>query len=217
MTTEQPPAELRRAIVADLVPAPPIAPPLRRALLLLPLALVLAVLPPIVFGVRRDAGALGPVLLWGLSLVQVVIGFLLLVAALREAVPGRAVPFSPGLLVSGLAAALAVTWLTWSESLTVVPPGRVLFFWRICFVSPTLLGLPLVFVALWLALRAYPLRPALMGALAGLGAGLVTDAGWRTFCHVADPRHVVSAHVAAVVALSVAGTLMAVGLRRRPD
>jgi hypothetical protein len=49
----------------------------------------------------------------------------------------------------------------------------------------------------------------LVGALVGLGAGLVTDAGWRTFCHVSDPWHVLSAHLAAVLALCGTGAAAA--------
>lgn len=212
---DSPPTELRRAILADLAPVRPLRPPVHRALALLPLALLLLLAQPMLFGVRRDAAALGPVLLWGLSLGQGLLGLLLLVAALREAVPGRAIPLSQGLLGSGAVAALVVTFVTWSSSMTRVAPGRFVFLWQVCFVGPVLLGLPVVFVTLWMALRAYPLRPALVGALAGLGVGLLTDAGWRTFCHVSDPRHVLSAHAAAMLVLCVAGSLFAAALWRR--
>ena len=63
-----------------------------------------------------------------------------------------------------------------------------------------------------LAARAYPTRPALAGALIGLGAGLMADAGWRIFCHFSEPAHVLSAHLAAVVMSAVIGALVAVRL-----
>ena len=100
---------------------------------------------------------------------------------------------------------VAVTFVTWQGSATVVPPGRVGLYWTVCFTRPVLIGFPVMAIALALAWRAYPLRAALVGALAGLGAGLMTDAGWRTFCHVSDPVHVLSAHLAAVLALSAVG------------
>jgi hypothetical protein len=212
---DSPPIHLRRAIASDLAPVRPLRPPLQRALALLPLALVLVLAQPMLLGIRHDAAQLGPLLLWGLSLAQSALGALLLVAALREAVPGRGLRFSRSLLGSGAVACLAVTYVTWFHSMTRVPPGRFTLFWEVCFAGPIVLGLPVVFVVLWMAVRAYPLRPALVGALAGLGVGLLTDAGWRTFCHVSDPRHVLSAHAAAVLVLCGLGALLAPLLWRR--
>jgi hypothetical protein len=212
---ELPPEPLRGAILADLAPVRRLRAPARRALALLPLAALLVVAQPIVFGVRGDAAALGPILLWGLSLAQAALGFALLFAALRESVPGRALALSRALLASALAASLTVTFVTWSSSGTRVPSGRFVFLWQVCFVYPLLLGLPLVFVTLWLALRAYPLSPALVGGLVGLGVGLMTDSGWRTYCHVSEPRHVLSAHLAAMLALGAAGAFSAAVLWRR--
>jgi hypothetical protein len=64
-----------------------------------------------------------------------------------------------------------------------------------------------------LAARAYPTRPALAGALIGLGAGLIADAGWRIFCHFSEPAHVLSAHLAAVVISAVIGAVVSVRLK----
>jgi hypothetical protein len=214
-TDDSAPHQLRQAILRDLAPVRPVLPPSWRTFLLLLPALPLALAPPMGLGVRRDAHLLGPVVLWGASLVQGALGALLLFAALREAVPGRELRLARMLLATGFAAALAITGLTWSHSATTVPPGRQLFFWEVCFVGPMLLGLPVVFVALWLALRAYPLRPALAGALAGLGVGLLIDAGWRTYCHVSDPRHVLAAHASAVAALCAVAALSSAVLSRR--
>jgi len=46
-----------------------------------------------------------------------------------------------------------------------------------------------------LAARAYPTRPVVAGALLGVGAGLMANAGWRLFRHFSEPAHVLSAHV----------------------
>lgn len=210
---EHPPERLRQAVLADLAPVRPLRRPLIRSAVLWPAGLLLLAAQPLVLGVRSDAADLGTMTLWGLSLLQCLGGFALFVVALREAVPGRSLRRAGSLLGLGLAAVVAVTFLTWQTSATTVPPGRFGFFWTVCFASPFLLGLPVLALALVLAWRAYPLRAALVGALCGLGAGLVTDAGWRTFCHVADPLHVLTAHFAAVLALclagAVAGTLLA--------
>jgi hypothetical protein len=180
---------------------------MRRALLLVPIGLLLIAAQPLYYGLRGDAPALGWLRLWGLSIAQSGLGVVLIAAALRDAVPGRRVPRVPALLMLGILASLGITFVTWTRSGTLVPPGRIGLFWTICFTRPILIGLPVALVGLALAWRAYPTRPALVGALVGLGAGLMTDAGWRTFCHVSDPTHVLSAHLAAVVALSALGAI----------
>ena len=116
----------------------------------------------------------------------------LVVAALREAVPGttlarRAVGVALGTV---LIAVLTVTLMTWSTSPTLVAPGYEIYIWGICLTGTIVSALPALAVAGWLAARAFPLRPRLAGALYGLGAGLMADAGWRLFCHFSHPIHV---------------------------
>jgi hypothetical protein len=50
------------------------------------------------------------------------------------------------------------------------------------------------------------MRPAITGALAGLGAGLFADSSWRLYCEVSDPAHVLTAHLGAVAVVTLAGT-----------
>ncbi len=203
-----PPEDLRRAIIADLRPVRPLRRPWVRSLALVPLAVLLLAGQPLVLGVRPDAAVLGLGLLWGLSALQAVAGLALIGAALREAVPGRTLAWAAGALLGlALTWAVAVTLVTWNASATVVPPGRVVFYWSVCFGRPVAFGLPMLAAALLLAWRAFPLRPALVGGLAGTGTGLVIDAGWRTFCHVSEPGHVLSAHLTAVAVLAVLGAL----------
>jgi hypothetical protein len=208
-------AAARGAILADLTPVRALAAPLRRAMVLLPAGILLLAAQPLIYGLRGDAPVLGMFRLWGLSAAQSLLGLLFIAAALREAVPGRALPRGRVLLVLGALVSVAVTFVTWQGSATLVPLGHVAFYWTVCFTRPVMIGLPVMAIALALAWRAYPLRAALVGALAGLGAGLMTDAGWRTFCHVSDPVHVLSAHLAAVLALSGAGAAIAALLDRR--
>jgi len=204
----------RGAILSDLTPVRPLPAPLRRAMVLLPAGLMLLAAQPLIYGLRGDADVLGVLRLWGLSAAQSVLGLLFIAAALREAVPGRTLPRARLLFLFGALVSIAVTFVTWQGSATVVPPGRVGLYWTVCFTRPVLIGFPVMAIALALAWRAYPLRAALVGAFAGLGAGLMTDAGWRTFCHVSDPVHVLSAHLAAVLALSGAGAAIAALLDR---
>jgi hypothetical protein len=85
----------------------------------------------------------------------------------------------------------------------------------LCFSGSAATALPVVALTSVLAARAYPTRPALAGAMLGLGAGLMADAGWRTFCHFSEPAHVLSAHLAAVVMSAAIGSLVSVRLGRR--
>ena len=86
--------------------------------------------------------------------------------------------------------------------------------WLICVFGTFASALPALFAAAWLVRRAYPLRPALAGALYGLGAGLLSDAGWRLFCHFSDPNHVFAAHTVAVLMSVAAGSTIATLLGR---
>ncbi len=203
-----PPDDLRRAILADLRPVRPLRRPWVRSLALLPLAILLLLGQPLALGLRHDALVLGFGLLWGMSALQTLAGLALIGAALREAVPGRTLARAAGALLGlALAWTVGLTLLTWSASATVVPPGRIAFFWKVCFGGPIVLGLPVLALALLLAARAFPLRPGLVGGLAGMGSGLLTDSGWRTYCHVSEPSHVLLAHVAAVATLALVGAL----------
>ena len=101
-----------------------------------------------------------------------------------------------------------------SASLSVVPLRAALVVGGMCFAGSLASALPLVALAGALAARAFPLRPAVAGALYGLGAGLIADAGWRLFCEFGAPSHVLVAHLGAVVAASGTGAALALVLAR---
>jgi hypothetical protein len=68
-------------------------------------------------------------------------------------------------------------------------------------------GLLAVAVAAWMALRAFPSRPQVAGALCGLGAGLMADSGARLFCWVSSPEHVLLSHGGVIGSLTLLGAL----------
>lgn len=207
---------LEARILADLRPVRPLARPWKRGLAVCGVAALLAAVVMLRFGLRVDAPALGPGVLWGLSALEAGLGLLLVAAALRESVPGRrlAPGWAPLLLLAGISLAVTVTFITWSVHAREVPAGKTMAYWAVCFKTPTLVGLPSLIVTLLLAFRAYPTRPALVGALAGLGAGLLADGSWRTYCEVTAPVHVLSAHVASVLLLGVLGLALGAGAGR---
>ena len=212
---ERVPAALRRAVAETCTPVRPLVAPARRATALIPWALLLGVVVLAVWGLRADYNQVGVWRLWGASAVQMVLAIAIASAAIAESVPGRLPSVTANLTLAGAAVAVVctTTLLTYAASGTVVPAafaGR--YFW-ICLTHPLLLGLPALAVLGIMAARGLTSRPIVAGALAGLGAGLVSDASWRLYCHVSDPGHVLVAHAGAIVALTAIG--VAGGLRRR--
>jgi hypothetical protein len=201
------PPGLLAAVESDLKPVRPLASPARRALALLPLGLALVAAIPAFWGLRKNFPALGPAVAWGLSGLQALAGLLIVGAALREAIPGR--ELSGRALAATVGAALALfaglTFVTEHLVPAAVPPGVwVRFAWE-CFWMAAASSVPILAAAAWLAARALPTRPAVAGAVYGLGAGLMADAGVRLFCWVSAPAHVLVAHGGAILFLAVAG------------
>jgi hypothetical protein len=210
------PSQLRARLASDYQPVRALRSPWARALWVLPLGVVSLVAAPIVFNVRQDATQLGWLGLWGFSLLQGGLGLVVVAAALREAVPGRA--WSRGAIAVWLAmpviVIVGVTLASWQVS-PVGLPRQWWLVWGACFSGSASTALRVVALASVLATRAYPTRPALAGALLGLGAGLMADAGWRIFCHFTEPAHVLAAHLAAVMMSAALGSLVSIRLSRR--
>lgn len=218
MTASSLPDDLRARLAGDYQPVRALRSPWTRAMWILPLAIVSLVAAPVAFNVRPYAPNLGWLGVWGLSIAQAVMGFLVVGAALRESVPGR--DWSVGAialwLVAPIAAVVAVTLVSWEAS-PVILRGQWWPIGGVCFAGSAATALPVVALASILAARAYPTRPVVAGALVGLGAGLIADAGWRIFCHFSEPSHVLSAHLAAVLMSTLIGVLAALRLHGRRD
>jgi len=179
---------------------------------MVPSGVLLAATAPLLGGTRQDLSAYSPLITWGLTGLQALLGIWILGLGFREAVPGKNVSRPALVLASTLSVALLVgiTLVTDAISPTVVPAGREWPFWIECVIGPMVLGAPFMLVATLMAIRAFPTRPALTGGLCGLSAGILADAGWRLGCFVSSPGHVVGSHDLAIVGLAAAGSLMAV-------
>lgn len=209
------PAELRARLAADYAAVTPLPSPLARAAWVAPFAALAVLAPPLYFNVRSDADQLGWMMGWGASLFQAGLGFVIIVAALRDSVPGRAWSAAAlaAWMVAPVAVLIAVTIVSWQLSL--VPLRRDYWFiGAVCLTSSAATALPVIAIANVLAARAYPTRPSMTGLLAGLGAGLMADGGWRMFCHFTEPSHVLAAHVGGVALAAAAGSILAVRLQR---
>ena len=213
------PDDLRAAIARDLKPVKPLRSPLVRALALVPLAAAIVFAVPALHFFRSDIGALGFVRAWGFSCAQAMAGIVIVAAALRESIPGRAL--SPAALAwtiaGGLAIPAAVLVLTTSTFDLGPEPGRALIDGLGCFRASAGAAIPALIAAALLAARAFPLRPGVAGALYGLGCGLIADAGLRLYCEYSALQHVALAHGGAVVGAMFAGVLVAwVSAPRQP-
>jgi hypothetical protein len=207
----------RDAIINDLAPVRPLPKPSRRVWLLVPIGLLLAATAPFVNGIRGDLLPYAPLLTWGATGLQAMLGLWLLALGFREAVPGRNVSALSLASAAVLTVMLVstITVLTNAASATVVPAGREWRDWMECVVWPAAIGSPFMVIATLMAARAFPTRPAIAGALCGLSAGVLSDAGWRLSCWISDPVHLAESHALAILTLTAAGSLVATLLDSR--
>lgn len=212
MSTERRvPDDLMRRVSADLEPVRPLPSPFARVawVALVGMAVMLAVLT--LAGVREDAPVLGMWLTWGAAAVEMVAGLVLVGLALREAIPGRgsAAGTVAMAVAGGAAVQVAVAIVTWMHD---SGPAVAFGAGAACFADGIAIGVPPLLLTLWLAARAYPVRPRWAGLLGGTGSGLLADGIEHTICPVSDLRHVLVWHAGAFIALAAIG--YAAGLTR---
>jgi len=207
------PAALFHAVKRDLKPVRPLASPGRRALALLPVAVALLVGLPELWNWRTHT-VLAPWPSWWLSALETVLSLAILAAGFREAVPGRELSRR---MVVALTCTACVSFVLVNATLRSpagIPHVRwVQWFWE-CIVTTATFSVPALIAPAWLVSRALPNRPALTGALCGLGVGLMADAGLRLICWDGDYAHVLVAHGGAVLILIDLGALSATIVER---
>jgi hypothetical protein len=218
----KPPEALMRAVAQDLRRVRPSPQPLRLALRMVPLALLVSSLILLAIGPRHDTGILGPLLTWGASAVQFVLAMTLVWIAAHESIPVGRLPRHI-IYSAALAASVVVVFInlvTFSKSPASEPVLRVPQIvnellrvkpWLIgfaCGIGSTLAGGILVLFFSWVFRNSLATRPTEAGALYGAGAGLAINAGWRIACPVSTPWHSLGAHGAAIIATVILGALI---------
>jgi len=216
MTPDVPPS-LRNAIKRDLRPTRPLRSPSVRALVLIPLAVAIVLAVPGLHVFRSDMGAIGFVKAWGYSFGQALAGLVIVAVALRESIPGRGLSHGAiaATIAVGLAIPAALLTLTASTFDIGPEPGGALAEGAACFRVSAISAVPALIAAAILAGRAFPVRPAIAGALYGLGCGLIADAGLRLYCEYTVPQHVLLAHGGAILGAMVVGAVVAKVVARR--
>jgi len=211
------PNDLRDKIQGDLRPTRPLRPPYVRALVLIPLAVAIVLSVPGLRVFRSDMHAIGFLKAWGFSFGQALAGLVIIGVALRESIPGRGLSRSAiaATVAIGLAIPFALLAVTASAFNIGPEPGRGFEEGIGCFRVSAISAVPALIAAAFLAARALPTRPALAGALYGLGCGLIADAGLRLFCEYTSPGHVLLGHGGAIMAAMGFGAVVAKIIPRR--
>jgi hypothetical protein len=156
-------------------------------------------------------------MVWSLVALQMLVAYAILWVGLREAVPGEG-PGAPGLGIAAVVATLAVgatNFLLQATRPRELPPELEWHFGIHCLKVELLLGLPVVALGFWLAVRGFPLRPAVAGVLGGLSAGVAAAGIWTLFCPINSLPHLVS-HLGPILLVALAGLFAgALWARRR--
>lgn len=200
------PAGLRLAIRGDFAPVPSLASPWRRAGRLALPALAVPLAAHLAAALWEGVPSFSLSRL-GCAGLQWLIGLALLWLAMREAVPGLGIGGGKAALALisalGLEAALGV--LIWQRSGAGISTPDGASIGAQCALMETLIALPHLAVALWLARRAFPLRPLWAGALSGAGAGLLADVVWHLACPRTDLEHLALWHPGATFFMALLG------------
>ncbi len=198
------PDAVRNAIERDRRAVRPLPPLWRRTLAVVIVALALLAAVLLTHRLRPDLPALSFWIAWGATAIELLAGIVLVGLALRESVPGQALPTSTVVLAvaSAMAANALVALATWMGT----HQGPMGFHGgSMCLRNELLISIPAVVLTIFLVLRALPLRPCITGLLGGGGAGLVADGVNHLLCPVSDLRHVLVWHTGAILVLMALG------------
>lgn len=198
---------LTAAIRPETEPIRKIAPPWRRALVLVPYALVAVAVLTLSRGVRSDAALLGPWFLFGVSAVQLAASYALFRIVLRETIPGSSSRPWAWTAAAGLVVLVQLASSEWTAIRSPYPmaAGRELSVGAACLGFMSVIGVPVLLFGMIYASRGIPLRPRLTGLSLGLVGGLAAEAIYRTHCPYSHLGHMVAWHTGAVVFLALVG------------
>lgn len=211
----KPPDALMQAIAQDLGPVKPSPSPLRLAMRMVPLALLLSCLLFLAMGVRRDSGTLGALLTWGASAAQFLLAIALVWIAAHEGTPAGRLSRQTVRSVAAAAFLVVVSITLLTASLS--PPGRPerisppISPWIAgiaCGLGSTIAGGILMLLFGLIYRKSIAAQPTLAGALYGAAAGVAVNADWRIVCPVSTLAHTLGAHGTAIIVTTLLGALL---------
>jgi hypothetical protein len=212
MSTDLLPDALRNAVGDHPDPVKPLHPAWQRTLVVA--AVVVLVLVTVLFilkmQLRPDMGALPMWLSWGCSIIELMVGIVIIGLALREAIPGSAVPANAArtIVSVGVLLQVLVGIATWLHS-HGMPFGNDWLTKSVgCLTHETAMVVPVFAVTGWLIFRALPLRAPMAGLLGGAGAAITGDAITHLLCPMSDLRHVLVWHTGAILGFMALGWLV---------
>ena len=207
MSLESIPKGLREAIESDLQPVRPLHPAWMRTILAVAILAVVLAFVLAKASLRPDIDQLPMWLSWGCSVLQLMLGVVLISLALREAVPGEGIPGGAVRIaaVTALAVQILVGIATSIYSPAITMPGSGIAPGIGCLKHEAVMALPTFVVTLWLVFRALPLRAPTAGLLGGAGATVASDAVIHLLCPMSNLSHVLVWHSGAVILFMAIG------------
>ena len=203
-----PPEALREALRRDAGPVRPLLPPAARTMIVLAVAGGAAAVLITLAGLRPDRGILDPKLFWAPAVVRVLAGLILILLAMREAVPGSG---GPAVVrhTSLFSVPILLTFLTdWVASRSRRGFGNGNAWEQVtgafgCYPREVLVTIPVLLVIAWFLARAYPLRPIFAAMAGATGAALMADAVLHLTCPMTAMMHTLLVHGGAVVSVAL--------------
>ena len=196
---------IRDEVASDLRPVRPLRPGWTSALVFFPIAVLLMTLVLVGYGLRSDGDTLGFWELWGPAGLMVAAAYTLLVLALAQRSPGTTLAWGWWIGLPIVAIGLQIGGAYWTFLAAGPPPDVRWLDEAMCFGRIALLGLPPVLLALWMLSRGFPLRPRIVGLIAGIGGGLLGEGVYRLHCGMSHPSHIIPWHTGAVLVLGLLG------------
>lgn len=213
MNRVQPPAALRDAVSTDIKPVRPLSPVWRRTLIVGAIAVAVMIAIVSIQGLRADMSSLSMALGWGATFLELFIGTVLIGLSLRESVPGLALGHGAIAAALGLGAVvnILIVFATWAGLSTVGAYTEPFMEGIVCSRAEVFFGAPALVVTLILVARALPLRPHVVGLLAGTGVGMIGDGINHLLCPISTLRHVLVWHSGVIVFLALLGWVAGMG------
>lgn len=202
--------KIRDQIQQDIRPVRALAPIWKRAMPLILIWLALIGLVVVLAGLRIDSDLLGPWIVWGFPVVQLLAAYVMVALALRLTIPGSSVSasFLAFVALLGIAIHLGISGIVFGLSPTHVEMNREIDVTIFCFVTTLVLSLiPSLFV-IFISRQGLTSRPLILGLVCGVGCGLSGEAIWRMHCHYNSWGHILSSHFGAIIAAGLIGFLI---------